>query len=355
MKESFDPLAHRKNYEGLKDAHTASVVEIGKLTEKRDALAQQIQEEYGSAEDAARTDAERLGELKKNENVEGVGAKIEEITGEDSGEELSIQEAERLFGKDFFGSKQIEQVFGQDIEATVLPFSKKELERAKELGQQLIFQTDRMDVKNPDTGEIERNVPITLENLKKYFRETYDKVRLFWVFEGRYKDEDSFKKEVPRAGARLTAKDLIPNSTAKSYIEQTDMLIEHLQEDVFKGRELPKQYEDAITEFKKKRPEIEPLAKSSFETEWRQGSQMLADLAITKLTRELPVEVMYRFILNDQINKDELPPSTYTWIAGRAAGSILVDVGLGGRNPQVLRFYPGTRWRGPLGIAFSRS
>ena len=266
---------------------------------------------------------------------------------------LSPAESERLLGKDFLGSKKIENVFGRKLERHI-PFSKEELQRAKELDQQLILQNDVMDVKNPDTGKMERNVPVTLENLKKYFPKAHDDTSI-WYSQDWYDNEDFFKKEKPRTGWRLTSKDLIPSSTSKSYLEQADILIDHIQNQVFKGAKLPKQYEDAIAEFKHKRAEIEPLAKSSKDGEWKRGSQMLADLKITKLTRELPVEVMYRLILNDQENKDKLLPSTYTWTAGRGSVGRLVAVGgLDDRGAGVNGDGPGTRL-GTLGASFSRS
>ncbi len=270
-----------------------------------------------------------------------------------SGEGLPLAEAERLLGKDFLGSKKIENVFGRKFERSI-PFSKEELERAKELDQQLILQNDFMDVKNPDTGKMERNVPVTLENLKKYFPKAHDDAPI-WYSQDWYDNEDFFKKEKPRTGWRLTSKNLIPSSTSKSYFEQTDVLVEHLQKQVFKGMKLPKQYEDAIAEFKRKRAEIEPLAKSSDGDEWKRGSQMLVDLAITKLTRELPVEAMYRLILNDKENKDKLLPSAYTWTASRESDGDLVYVGcLDDKGADVGRLDPDYRY-GYLGVSFSRS
>jgi hypothetical protein len=275
-------------------------------------------------------------------------------TVESSG--LSPAEAERLFGKDFLGSKKIENVFGvlsSKLERGI-PFSKEELERAKELGQQLILQNDFMDVKNPETGKVERNVPVTLENLKKYFPKAHDDKSMWWSQDW-YKDEDFFKKEKPRTGWRLTSKELVPDSTSKNYLEQTDVLVDHLQKQVFKGAKLSKQYEDAITEFKRKRAEIEPLAKSSTDSEWKRGSQMLADLTLTKLTRELPVEVMYRLILNDKENADKLLPSTYTWTTSRDSDGDLVYVGtLDARGADVHRNEPRSSYD-YLGVSFSRS
>ena len=116
------------------------------------------------------------------------------------GLELPLADAERILGKEsVLGPKDIEQVFGKKIEAPRIQFPTAELEKAKELGQQLIFQTDRMDVKNPDTGKIERTVPITLENLKKYFPKAHDDMPT-WYSQDWYTNEDFFKKEKPRTG-----------------------------------------------------------------------------------------------------------------------------------------------------------
>ena len=91
------------------------------------------------------------------------------------------------------------------------------------------------------------------------------------------------------------------------------------------------------------------------DAEWKKGSQMLADLAITKLARELPVEAMYRLILNDQARKDKPLPLTYTWTASRTSGGGLVDVGgFDGTGASVHRDDPDIRYDN-LGVSFSRS
>ena len=200
----------------------------------------------------------------------------------------------------------------------------------------------------------EKSAPLTLENLKQKFTKAHDDGKVFYEQDW-YKNEDFFKKEKPRTGWRLTSKDLVPDSTSKNYLEQTDVLIDHLKKQVFKGTKLPKQYEDAIAQWKRERAKIEPLATSSTDTEWKRGSQMLADLEITKLTRELPVEVMYRFVLNDQARKNKPLPSTYTWTASRDSDGYLVYVGgFDGRGASVYGDSPGDR-DDILGVSFSRS
>ncbi len=158
-----------------------------------------------------------------------------------------------------------------------------------------------------------------------------------------------------RIGWRLTSKDILPNSTSKDYVEQTDLLVDYLQNQVFKGTKLPTTYEDAIAEWKHERAKIEPLAVSENKEEWKLGSLMLANLDITKLTRELQVEVDYRLILNDQARQDKPLPSKWTWTASRDSGGGLVNVGdfdAGGAHVNDVR--PGRR-SGNLGVSFSRS
>ena len=282
---------------------------------------------------------------------------LEEELGVSTGEgkEISLADAEKILGKEsVLGAKDIEQVFGVKLDRIpAIPFSQQELQRAKELGQQLILQIDSMIHKGGLMSR-EKSTPLTLENLKQKFTKSHDDGKVFYEQDW-YKNEDFFKKEKPRVGWRLTSKDLVPGSTSKSYLEQTDVLVEHLEKQVFKGVELPKPYKDAIAEFKRKRAEIEPLAKSGTDAEWKKGSQMLADLAITKLARELPVEAMYRLILNDQARKDKPLPSTYTWTASRDSGGALVLVGsFDGAGASVHGRSPDDR-RGDLGVSFSRS
>lgn len=271
----------------------------------------------------------------------------EAASAADSGEGLAFEDAERLFGKDFLGPKTVEKIFGNKPETVPnIPFSKAELQRAKELGQQLIFYTDAL----PPIARGEKFAPLTLENLKQKFPKAHDG-KPTWYSQGWYENEEFFKSERPRTGWRLTSKDLVPDSISKNYLEQTDVLIEHLTKEVFKGISTPKEYSDAIREFNKERPNIARL----IESDWQKASQALVDLKITKLVRELPIEVMYRLILNDQANKDKPLPSTYTWTAGRGSDGGLVRVGgfvSGGAG--VVSDGPDVRG-GFLGVSFSRS
>ncbi len=308
--------------------------------------------ESGQEETAETWERVAAFEDKLAKEISGLEAELGIPPGEArEGVALSLADAEKILGKEsMLGPADVERVFGIKPESVPnIPFSREELERAKELGEQLILQVDTMVQKA--SGLVSREkVPLTLENLKKKFTKAHDDGKVFYEQDW-YEKEDFFTNEKPRTGWRLTSKEVVEGTLSKNYLEQTDVLVEHLTKEVFKGVKPPKQYEDAIVEFKRERSKIEGL----MESDWQEASKALVDLKITSLVRELPVEAMYRLILNDQSRKDKPLPSTYTWTASRGSGGNLVNVGdFDSRGASVYSDGPGLR-DGYLGVSLSRS
>ena len=243
----------------------------------------------------------------------------------------SLEEAERILGKDVFGPKDIEAVFGTKIDRVPpIPFSRTELERAKALGQQLILFSDSMTVEERGgilRGSKKSAKALTLENFKAHFEKAHDGKPMLWSQDW-YNGEDFFKNEKPRAGWRLVSKDVVPDSTSKNYLQQTDVLVEYLKTEVFKGMPMPKKFADAIAEFTRERSKIETLmADTKDPVAWKKASQALASLTITQLGRETPIEAVYRLALNSLARKDKPLTGRYTWTSRRASGGRLVFVG----------------------------
>ncbi|MCX6782123.1 MAG: hypothetical protein NTW66_03340 [Candidatus Magasanikbacteria bacterium] len=70
------------------------------------------------------------------------GETSEETSGSEEGE-VTLAEAERIFGEDFHGPEAVEKTFDfhvRESEVPPIPFSQEDLERAKELGQMLILR-----------------------------------------------------------------------------------------------------------------------------------------------------------------------------------------------------------------------
>ena len=236
---------------------------------------------------------------------------------------LLPEEAEQILGTDnVLGYKEVKEVFGIDRNDPI-PFTRAELERAKFLGQQLVLYSDM--VRTPNHLGSEWDHPTTLDNLKKTFTKSHDGHKLFHEQDW-YHAEDFFKKERVRPGWRLAAPDILPNTLSKDYVEQTEVLVDYLQKEIFKGT-VPPPFDAAMGEFDRLKPSLVELVESN----WLEASRRLSELAITKLTRESPVEVMYRLILNDFARGKKLLSSYYTWTSGRAAnGDIIYIGGFGG-------------------------
>lgn len=236
---------------------------------------------------------------------------------------VSLEEAEKIFGKDFLGPKAVEAAFGIPVSeehVVPIPFSRQELENAKALGQQLIFQAEVMKISDGPMGS--EFGAITPNNLKKVFPTASDGNPM-WYNQDWYNDEKFFSEKTPPPCWKLTSKDVIPNSTSKNYLEQTEVIVSYLKNEVFKGLELPKEYAEAIEEFENRKELIATVLKE----DWKDAAELLEQLKITHLTRETPVEAMYRLVLQDRTNKEKLLSSKYTWTSRRDSDGRLVHVG----------------------------
>jgi len=240
----------------------------------------------------------------------------------------SSEKAAEIMGVDFFGFNAIEKTFGIQLEQRnipVIPFSEEELKRAKELGQFLILRVDKTADGQPLTME-KMNQMLASEfktaNKGKILYKTDDSGNInndAW-----YKNEDFFLKETPKLSWALVTKEVIPSSLEKNYLEQTIEIVNYLQKKVFKDQEMPEEYKEAINQFEKTEDEIvEFIVKSN----WQKAAELLEGLAITKLTRQTPVEVLYDSLVYFQNTDNRLLGKTYTWTGRRRSEGRFVGVG----------------------------
>ena len=238
---------------------------------------------------------------------------------------ISPDKAREILGKKkVLGYQEAERIFGIKLkpeQIPKIPFKREDLERAKGLNQMLILQVDTMKNKK---GEL---VPVTLENLKSEFPKAHDGKKM-WYEQNWYDNEDFFKNETPKVGWKLVSREIIPDSTSKNYLEQTEIIISHIKKEIFQDQPIPPIYQEAIDEFESQRSDIAKI----IDSDWKSAADKLEKLQITQLARESPVEAMYRLILQDQENKEKLFPSQYTWTLGRDSGGEFVIVGYFGSD-----------------------
>ncbi|MCD6149359.1 hypothetical protein J7J13_01060 [bacterium] len=195
--------------------------------------------------------------------------------------------AKEVMGEEFFGFQEVEKAFGIRIspeDVPEIPFSREELERAKELSQFLVLRSD----KAPD------GKPLTLQKINEILKgKVSDGSKLLYSDDGKgeiksdawYKSEDFIKDETPRLSWALVSKEVIPNSTGKNYLQQTEEMLNYLKNQVFSARggsalggkgEIPVIYQEAIDEFEKEKGEIEKLMFS----DWKEAAEKLSNLKI---------------------------------------------------------------------------
>ena len=270
---------------------------------------------------------------------------------------VSIEQAKEILGEDVLGPEAIQVTFGFTPEDTPpIPFSIEELERAKELNQFLELRVDRTaDGKPLDMNKMHELLqPEFTTGNKGKILNSYGQDNSW------YKNED-FLKDVPRASWVLVSKDVIPNSLSKNFLQQTEVIANYLKTDIFsakggsasggKDQEMPEAYKEAIEEFEAKKASIQAILTSN----WQEAAKQLSELKINQLTRQLPVETMYDFLMYFKNNGKRLLESKYTCTYRRDSGGRLV--GFGGSDADGARVY---RWAPDivdvlLGVAFSRS
>jgi hypothetical protein len=223
----------------------------------------------------------------------------------------SLAFAKGLFtpGTDAFGSDEITKALGMTLEqAPPIPFSEQELRRARELDQYLILQVDTAkDAK-----------PLTMKSMHNEFGDGKLLYDMGW-----YKKEPFFTEDAPAPGWKLVSREVIPGSAGEDYLTQTQAIADYLANEVYKGEELPDEYQAAVDEFAGRKDELEELVRK----DWEKAAKELADLKLNRLFREKPVEALYGLILQHEINRERLLGNMWTWTNQRSSDGYLVYVG----------------------------
>lgn len=168
-----------------------------------------------------------------------------------------LEQAKDIFGSDFIGPVEIKAAFGTAVETEdvpAIPFSLVELEQAKELGQMLILRQ-----------------PLTMKQIGEALGDKVkDEGKVFYDTDW-CKEEKFYTEDAAKAGWALVSKEVVPNSTDKNYLDQTDLLVDYLKDQVFKGVELPPVYQEAIDEYLAKRTDIA----TTMSSDWQKAAEML--------------------------------------------------------------------------------
>lgn len=261
---------------------------------------------------------------------------------------ISLEQAEKLIGtENFFGPAEIKLAFNfeQEIHPRQIPeigFTKEQLERA-EKNHFLVLRI----AETPDGESLTMKKILGLKKNK-----TKDNGKLLYNTDG-YQNEEFFTDQPLKLSWALVTREVVKNITNKNYLQQYEVLINYLINKVFKNQPLPKEYQEAITEFNQKKADIE----ANLTANWQVAAETLADLKITKLLRRTPAEILYDLVVTadgKQPNGKKLLVSKYDWSSSRYSVGRFVYVGnLESNGAGVDGNAPG-RTFGSLGACLSR-
>ncbi len=236
--------------------------------------------------------------------------------------EVSVDIVKAIMGQDFIGPEEVQRTYGRKVTEKELaqllkPVTVEMLARGRELGAILSLRTGRTGDGKPITGQWMRQ---TLEPRLKEER----KGRIFYNTD-LYDKMDFFTQDGPRHDLALafTTKNVIDGSTDVNYLEQTKSLVDFLQRKVFADQTLQPAYQDAITQFKNQKEELEQL----LARDWRQAAAKLSQLAINQLARRTFPEAVYDWATYLQNTGTRLLPNNWDWTTSRASDDSLVDFG----------------------------
>ena len=264
---------------------------------------------------------------------------------------VSIEQAAEILGKEnVFGSKEIQDTFGFSLEnIPEIPFTTEDLERAKELGQELILYVD-----STENGE-----PLTAKKMKEITKNKTSTGTTL-VASDWFEADSVADKITPRLGWHLSTKETIPKSENKNYLQQTGNLVEYLKNEVFKNQTIPDQYQEAIDEFEKIKKSLEAGTISQDEKLWKPAAEKLSKLKINDFCRENYAEVLYRMAIHEKKTKERLLDSKsrttyYTWTNSRHSDGKLVNVGSFVSDGADVHGWAPRDSRSSIGVCFSRS
>lgn len=273
--------------------------------------------------------------------------RIETILLELSHLPVTPEGARKIMGQDFLGLEAIEKVFGPEAlpqEIPPIPFSKKELLKAKELGQFLVLRVDRAP-----SGE-----PLTIKKINellgpKYAAEGSKLLRdKSW-----YENKDFFTKETPEVSWALTSKGVIDDSYFKDYLDQIPTIIRYLKQVFPEG--LPEIYEYAAEDWQNnsKIDDIPLIDAAGWPAKIQ---EIIESLQINQLTRQTPAEAIYDLVMYHQNNGQHLLAFKLAWTSRQIPDSDCEIVSVGrfdtdGIDINTERF----NGQGPyLSVCFSR-
>ena len=214
-------------------------------------------------------------------------AKKEGLVPETKEAHIEFEEAKEIFGPDFLGPEAVEAIFGAELsqdelsQIETIPFTREELEKAKELGMMLVLRVPRI-------GKDKAAKPLTIKQLRGVFKgddkfgDPKKKKSKIFYDQDWYNNEEFATKTTPSLGWGLVTKKILEESRSKNWDQQQEILKKWAEENG-----------------------IDP----------------------SQIRRRTPVEIAYDTLLYYGTNKESLLENTWDWSGVQSSDGFFVLVG----------------------------
>jgi len=241
-----------------------------------------------------------------------------------------IERARQIMGADnFFGPEEIQEKYPYvRLPDTIPPilFDQDRMEREKNAGMVLRLVCDTAVDGGPLTGAKLNTLlsPIYTARNEKFLFDTA------W-----HKDEPFFTTETPRLSWVFMATEILPDSTNKNYVDQTNLIADHIKT-LWQDSEarMPQQDRDDLkeweayynTNFAGKTPE-EITALLNGDTTRKKYALELSSLGMNQHNRATAVEQIDHIAFMRAATEKKILETTYGWTSTCSSDGSLVDVG----------------------------
>ena len=137
-----------------------------------------------------------------------------------------------------------------------------------------------------------------------------------------YRTDPLFNEWIPRNRWRITARDVIPDTTGKNCVQQL-LILAHFVEELF-GDQLSEQGKEAIAEL---RDNVASIEKQCAGSDWQNGTKRWAALKFVELFLPYPVETVGQILMEQEVNLTRLFASIYGRTSQLSPGRGVVHVG----------------------------
>lgn len=221
------------------------------------------------------------------------------------GTRLSEADARDILGSsNVIGTHEVEDTLkAKTKRVPPIPFSAKELDRARMLNHRLYLQIGEV---TPQT--LFERVKYTKEGCPMWYVGGWDHLYSFSNVLAA-----TMQSKLPTCW-RISAVNIVHGSLQHNYLQQTEALARYVEDKVFADEAIPSVWAKALSELRQKKEEIvRHMNDEGEQLKLSVGTSGLVNtLAINKLSREAAVEAIYRIVLEDLVFGRKIIPVNET-------------------------------------------